>query len=204
MSIDLHIRDVRPDECDALGRLLIDVYSSLEGFPTPAQQPQYYQLFANIGDFVDRPAARVLVAVTSRAELVGGVVYFGDMVHYGSGGSATSVKDASGMRLLGVSPRHRNTGAGKALINACVRMARQKGHAQLILHTTQAMHTARRLYEKLGFVRFEDLDFLQQGLPIFGFRLALKCAGRKPPPMTMPSAGPSDSPAPPCGAKEPA
>jgi GNAT superfamily N-acetyltransferase len=173
MSSALIIRDIRLIEFDALGRLMVEVYSSLEGFPTPAEQPHYYDLLANIGRFAEKPGARVLVAVSSEGELVGGIVYFGGMAEYGSGGIATSVKEASGIRLLGVDPRHRNTGAGRALANACIRLAREKGHAQVILHTTQAMQVAWRLYEKLGFERSEDLDFSQQGFPVFGFRLKL-------------------------------
>ena len=76
--------------------------------------------------------------------------------------------------MLGVSQQHRNSGAGTALTSACLQMARQDGHSQVILHTTQAMQIAWRLYERLGFVRSDDLDFSQQGLPVFGFRLKLK------------------------------
>jgi ribosomal protein S18 acetylase RimI-like enzyme len=169
----LTIRDLHPSEFDALGRLMVDVYSKLEGFPTPAEQPRYYELLANIGRFVEKPDTRVLVAVSPAADLVGGVVYFGDMAHYGSGGIATSVRDASGIRLLAVDPRFRNSGAGKALTNACIRLARERGHSQVILHTTQAMQIAWALYERLGFVRAEALDFSQEGYPVFGFRLPL-------------------------------
>jgi Acetyltransferases len=172
-SATLTIRDLRPAEFDTLGELMVEVYSSLEGFPTPQEQPHYYELLANIGRFAEKPRARVLVAESDQGALVGGIVYFGDMAEYGSGGIATSVKCASGIRLLGVSSRHRNTGAGRALADACIRLAREKGHSQVILHTTQAMQTAWRLYEKLGFARSEDLDFLQQGFPVFGFRLDL-------------------------------
>jgi ribosomal protein S18 acetylase RimI-like enzyme len=174
MSIGVTVRDARPDEFGALGRLLVGVYSSLDGFPTPTQQPHYYDLLANIGHFTRKPGARVLVAVTREGELRGGVVYFGDMTQYGSGGIATSVKDASGIRLLGVSQQYRSSGAGTALTSACLQMAAQNGHSQVILHTTQAMQIAWRLYEKLGFVRSDELDFSQQGLAVFGFRLKLK------------------------------
>ena len=174
MSSDVTISDVRPDEFDALGRILVDVYSSIEGFPSPADQPHYYDLLKQVGRFTQKPGARVLVALSPAGELVGGVVYFGDMAEYGSGGIATSVQDASGIRLLGVSPRHRGIGAGKALTDTCIAMARRKGHSQVILHTTQAMQVARRLYEKLGFVRAEDLDFSQQGLAVIGFKLKLR------------------------------
>jgi GNAT superfamily N-acetyltransferase len=173
LNSPLTIRDLQPGERTALGRLMVEVYAALDGFPTPADQPKYYEMLADIGSFADKPSARVLVAISAAGALVGGVVYFGDMAQYGSGGTATTVKDASGIRLLGVDPKFRNTGAGKALTLACIQLARDAGHAQVILHTTQAMQVAWGLYLRLGFVRSEDLDFLQQGFPVFGFRLRL-------------------------------
>lgn len=173
MTPQLTIRDLHPGEFEALGRLMVEVYSSLDGFPKPADQPRYYEMLAGIGRFTEKPSARVLVAVSPQGPLVGGVVYFGDMAEYGSGGVATSIQGASGIRLLGVDPKFRNAGAGKALAKACIQLARDAGHAQVILHTTQAMRIAWGLYERLGFTRSEDLDFSQQGLPVFGFRLKL-------------------------------
>ena len=173
MTATLTIRDLRPEEFGALGQLMVEVYSQLEGFPTPEEQPRYYALLARIGSFADKKDARVLVALSAEGELVGGVVYFGDMAEYGSGGTATAEKQASGIRLLGIHPRFRGLGAGRALTEACIQLAREAGHAQVILHTTQAMQVAWRLYERLGFQRSVDLDFLQQELPVFGFRLSL-------------------------------
>ena len=170
----LTIRDIASSEFEALGALMVRVYSGLEGFPTPLEQPKYYELLANIGRFTERPGARVLVAVTPEKELVGGVVYFGDMTQYGSGGIAGTIENASGIRLLVVDPAFRNAGAGKALTNACIQLAREQGHAEVILHTTAAMRVAWALYEKLGFVRAEELDFLQEGYPVYGFRLQLR------------------------------
>jgi ribosomal protein S18 acetylase RimI-like enzyme len=173
MPAPLTIRELRPGESEALGRLMVDVYSHLDGFPTPEEQPGYYELLAHIGRFADKPGARVLVALSPQEELVGGVVYFSDMAQYGSGGTATSVKNASGIRLLGVDPAFRNLGAGRALTQACIDRARELGHSEVILHTTQAMRVAWGLYERLGFTRSPDLDFSQQDLPVFGFRLPL-------------------------------
>src|ERR1035437_9547468 len=107
MSIQLTIRDLLPTESDALGRLMVEVYSNLEGFPTPEEQPGYYELLANIGRFTEKASARLLIAISPQNDLIGGVVYFGDMAEYGSGGIATSISDASGIRLLGVDPRFR-------------------------------------------------------------------------------------------------
>jgi ribosomal protein S18 acetylase RimI-like enzyme len=156
MTPSVEIRDVRKEEFAALGQLMIEVYSSLEGFPTQAEQPAYYEMLANIGRFSEKKDAKVLVAHSPQGGLLGGIVYFGDMTEYGSGGIATTVRDASGIRLLGVSTKARGMGIGKELARACIRLAREKGHAQVILHTTQAMRVAWGLYERLGFVRSEE------------------------------------------------
>ena len=173
MNRPLTIRDLRPEEAEALGQLMVEVYSGLEGFPTPAEQPRYYEMLAQIGQFTRRAGARVLVALNGDADLVGGIVYFADMAEYGSGGTATAERNASGIRLLGVHPRFRQAGAGRALTRACIDLAREQGQAQVLLHTTQAMQVAWGLYEKLGFERSPELDFSQQDLAVFGFRLRL-------------------------------
>lgn len=171
------VRELKPQESDALGELMVRIYSQLPGFPSPSEQPDYYEMLRNIGAFAEKPGAKVLVAHSADGTLLGGVVYFGDMAHYGSGGTATAETQASGFRLLGVDPQARGSGAGKALTNACIELARKAGHAQVILHTTMAMQVAWGLYERMGFERSEDLDFLQEDLPVFGFRLRLDEAG---------------------------
>ena len=173
MTASFVIRDARAEEHQPLGLLMVDVYSSLDGFPGRAEQPGYYALLADVGSFAARPGARVLVAVAEDGELIGGVVYFGDLSHYGAGGTAISIPNASGVRLLAVRAEHRGSGAGKALTVACLDAARAAGHAEVILHTTAAMQVAWQMYARLGFVRAADLDFLQHGLPVFGFRLRL-------------------------------
>ncbi|GJM45224.1 MAG: hypothetical protein DHS20C21_20660 [Gemmatimonadota bacterium] len=171
MTPALEVRDVRPHEHGPLGRLMVNVYANLEGFPSPDEQPAYYEMLANIGRFAEKKDTQVLVALSTTGAVVGGVVYFGDMAVYGSGGTATSETNASGIRLLGVDPAARGQGVGKALTKACLQLARARGHDQVILHTTQAMKVAWTMYEKLGFERSSDLDFLQERLPVFGFRL---------------------------------
>lgn len=168
------VRNARPDEFPEIGKLMTRVYSQLEGFPNEVEQPAYYQMLANIGDLTNNPETELLVAVSAdQKKLQGAVVYFGDMAFYGSGGSATAEKDASGFRLLAVDPAARGQGIGKLLTLECIDKARRKGHSQMVIHTTQAMQTAWKMYEKLGFQRSEDLDFLQEALPVFGFRLRL-------------------------------
>lgn len=166
------IRDAKPDEFHRLGQLMVAVYASLDGFPSPEEQPRYYDMLAHIGLMAEKPGARLLVAMAGET-LLGGIVYFADMAQYGSGGIATQEKAASGFRLLAVAPEARGLGVGRALAEACIALAKESRHRQVIIHTTRAMQIAWRMYEGMGFRRSEDLDFMQGELPVFGFRLNL-------------------------------
>jgi ribosomal protein S18 acetylase RimI-like enzyme len=170
---DFTIRNAKPDEFEKIGKLMVNVYSQLEGFPKESEQPNYYKMLANVGELTNKPETELLVAVSSNGKIAGCVVFFGDMKYYGSGGTATKEQNASGFRLLAVDPLSRGQGIGKLLTNECIRKAKDKKLHQLIIHTTMAMQTAWKMYENLGFKRSEDLDFMQGELPVFGFRLFL-------------------------------
>lgn len=166
------IQEAEPSVFEALGQLMVAVYSNLEGFPGKEEQPGYYEMLAGIGRMVERPGVQLLVAM-AEGEIAGGVVYFSDMAQYGSGGTATRESNASGFRLLAVSPAARGRGVGKELVKKCIELAKENQHEQLIIHTTAAMKVAWAMYERIGFKRSQDLDFMQGTLPVFGFRLEL-------------------------------
>lgn len=174
MQTNFKVRNARQEEFAEIGRLLVDSYSKLAGFPKKDEQPEYYEMLANIGELTKRPATELLVAVSPEGTIGGCVVYFSDMQYYGSGGSATSEKNASGFRLLAVDLEQRGNGLGKLLTLACIEKAIEDGNQELIIHSTQSMKIAWKMYEKLGFKRSEDLDFMQAELPVFGFRYKLK------------------------------
>jgi len=169
----IHIRNAKPEEYNSIGQLMVEVYSNLEGFPSPVEQPKYYELLQNVGDFTKKPSTELIVAVDEQNHLLGTVVYFAEMQHYGSGGSATQEKDAGAFRLLAVSPSARSMGIGKRLTLECINRSKNKGLKQVIIHSTKAMTTAWKMYENIGFKRAQELDFLQQGFPVYGFRLKL-------------------------------
>lgn len=167
------IREIRPQEYEPLGALMVGIYACLDDFPSPEEQPDYYEMLSGIGSLNEREHMQVLVAISPTGELAGGIVYLDDMAAYGVDGATAAVKDASGIRLLGVDPKYRGQGIGKALTLACIDRARAGGRSQVVLHTTEAMNAAWSLYRNLGFRRSPDLDFLQGGLQVFGFRLGI-------------------------------
>ncbi len=168
------IRNAKPSEHKRIGQLMVQVYARLEGFPDETEQPAYYQTLKNIGDFTKKTEVELLVAATIKGEIIGGVLYFGNMKYYGSGGAAPSEKNASGFRLLAVHPNGRGLGVGKALSMACIEKAKEKKHKNVVIHTTEFMKVAWKMYERLGFKRAADLDFLQEKLKVYGFRLKVK------------------------------
>src|SRR5436190_327877 len=111
------IRNAEPSEFEEIGKLMVSVYSQLDGFPKPHEQPNYYKLLTNVGDFIAKPETELLVAVSVENKLAGAVVYFGDLKYYGSGGTATQEQNSAGFRLLAVDPATRGLGVGKLLVN---------------------------------------------------------------------------------------
>ena len=73
------IRKAKQIEFEEIGKLMVEVYSKLDGFPDTSEQPDYYNMLANIGELTKKPKTELLVAVTSDNKIVGAVVYFSDM-----------------------------------------------------------------------------------------------------------------------------
>jgi len=69
------------------------------------------------------------------------------------------------LRMLAVSPMERGRGIGKELTLAGIRLAIEQGASGIVLSTMESMHAAHRLYERLGFMRRTDLDWVVQDNP---------------------------------------
>lgn len=168
---DFTLRNAKEEEFKEIGELMIDVYSTLKGFLNINEQPKYYEMLKNVGSLTTNPNIELITAVSKQGEIGGAVVYFKNMKDYASGGTATKEKNACGFRLLAVDSKYRGLSLGKELTLECVNRGKRSSSEQIIIHTTKAMQTAWGMYERLGFKRSEDLDFMQGELSVFGFRL---------------------------------
>ena len=168
------VRNAEPDEFKEIGELMVEVYSVLKGFPKPEEQPQYYDLLRDVGQLTKNKNIELLVAISEQGEIGGAVVFFNDMKDYGSGGTATQEKNACGFRLLAVTQKTRCLGVGKLLTEYCLDKGRKSNCKNMVIHTTASMKLAWEMYERLGFKRAKDLDFMQANLPVYGFNLELR------------------------------
>jgi GNAT superfamily N-acetyltransferase len=164
----LQVRPARPDEYAALGELTVAVYAAVEPVTTETGYTD------ELRDVAGRAAgADVLVAVDDEAggAVVGGVTYVPDP---SSPSAEFTDADAAGIRMLAVAAAAQGRGVGEALTRACIDRARASGRGQILLHSTDRMTTAHRLYLRLGFARDPSIDWeVVPGYWLRGFRLRL-------------------------------
>jgi ribosomal protein S18 acetylase RimI-like enzyme len=112
------------------------------------------------------------------AEMAGEVV--GSVVLYPANSDAydglVDQLDYPEIRMLAVSQNHRNKGIAEALVNECIRIAKERNFQYIGLHTADFMTSAMRLYEGLGFVRLPQFDFepANDGIIVKAYRLTIE------------------------------
>ena len=161
------VRDIRRTEIGQLTAITLAAYAGLDGIDVGSYR-------ASLADVADRMwHAEVLVAVDGD-DVLGGVTYVPDP---GSPYAEFRDRDAAGMRMLAVDPAAQGRGVGTALVSACIRRALDSHRRYLVLHTTEAMTAAQRLYRQFGFERAARRDWRPQPhILLLGYELALEPA----------------------------
>lgn len=62
------------------------------------------------------------------------------------------------IRLLGVHPDYQGKGIAKQLTHMCITFAKDHHEKTVALHTSEFMDTARHMYEKLGFKKYQEIE----------------------------------------------
>ncbi|MFD5591807.1 GNAT family N-acetyltransferase [Streptomyces griseorubiginosus] len=145
------IRPAEPTDYEPLGEITARAYLNDGLLAFGDEDDWYFQELKNVAKRAE--SAEVLVA-TANDRILGGVTYVpspGPMADLARPGEAE-------IRMLAVAHEARGRGVGQALVRACVDRAAATGH-DLVLCTQPAMHTAHRLYERLGFTRAPERDW---------------------------------------------
>ena len=79
MTKDYIIRNARKEEHKAIGHLLVQAYSQLKGFPTPTDQPKYYNKLQHIHRLLTDDSIELIIAIDEEERVLGAVLFFGDM-----------------------------------------------------------------------------------------------------------------------------
>ncbi|HVL89990.1 MAG TPA: GNAT family N-acetyltransferase [Actinomycetota bacterium] len=152
----VRIRDARNVELDDVSALMVTAYGQYEA-ELPAHLWEDYR--AEIADVRRRmPFSQLIVAEHENA-LCGAVTFYPDATkseHLGWPEGFTEV------RLLSVDPAARGLGIGRLLTDECIRRAKDLGAHTIGLHTSYLMWVARDMYERMGFVRAPEFDFVPE------------------------------------------
>ncbi len=141
-----------PAELAAVGALTVQAYTA-DGYLRGAEDGYAEHLRAAADRTRD---AELAVAVDENdGTLLGTVTY----CLAGTPWAEISRPGEAEFRMLAVAPDARGRGVGAALAEWCVERARADGCTGVVLSTLPVMHTAHRLYERMGFVRTPERDW---------------------------------------------
>ncbi|MFD4505600.1 GNAT family N-acetyltransferase [Streptomyces sp. NPDC058457] len=150
--MDIVIREARPTEYEPLGEITAQAYLR-DGLLDFGESDSY---LTELKDVAKRAAAATVLVAVHGTTLLGGVTFVpgpGPMADLATPGEAE-------IRMLAVGRAARGQGAGEALARTCIDRARTvQGCTAVVLSTQRSMHTAHRIYERLGFVRTPDRDW---------------------------------------------
>ena len=164
------VREARPEEHDRAGEVVVRAYLTLAEFAGGHAGAAAY--LEHVRDVRDRALeCPVLVAVDADGAILGCVTYVPDHL---SRLAELEVSGEAGFRMLGVAPEAMGRGVGRALVEACIALAREAGRTGIAISTAPEMAAAHRLYERLGFRRAPARDFEPvPGVRLWAYVLAL-------------------------------
>ncbi len=150
--MDIVIRQAEPGEYVRLGEITAQAYLQ-DGLLDFGESDPYLDELRNVAG---RAAAADVLVATVGDQVLGGVTFVasgGPMADIACSGEAE-------IRMLAVERAARGRGTGEALVRACIDRARAtEGCVRIVLSTQRSMHSAHRVYERLGFVRTPGRDW---------------------------------------------
>jgi GNAT superfamily N-acetyltransferase len=150
----LKIRNARSEDRDAARKITLSAFQQYAAVMPPPRWEGYRE---NILATLTGVALAQQIVAEKEGIIVGSVLLYPP-------GTAFSTSEEGPLacpevRLLAVAPEARGQGIGTALMQDCILRARSFGAICLNLHTTDMMQVAKRMYERMGFVRVPELDF---------------------------------------------
>ncbi|UTR09881.1 GNAT family N-acetyltransferase [Evansella sp. LMS18] len=164
------IRDAKKQELELIRKQRVDAYRDhADSVPSA----HWEALKAAISSEADsQPEVEVIVAEIE-GTIVGSVVLFpAESDAYDGHVDKLGYPE---IRMLAVDQKARGKGAAYGLVAECISRAKKKGYKYIGLHTGEFMKGAMRLYERMGFERVPENDFVpaDDGIVVKAFRRAV-------------------------------
>ncbi len=162
---DLTIRPATEADLAVIGAITVEAYR-VDGFV--GEHDDYAETLADAAArFRD---AELLVAVDGANEVLGSVTVVSPGTPYAEISEAGELE----FRMLSVAASARGRGVGEALVRTVVDRARAAGIGRVVLSSSEKMAAAHRLYERLGFTRLPERDWMPlPGLTLVAYAYGL-------------------------------
>lgn len=164
----LEIREARTDEYEDAGRVAMDSYAEFFAARGADEDIGYLQM---VGDVAGRAARTTILVAVDDGRIVGCVTL--ELEGRTDDEDGLLPPERAHIRMLGVLPRARGRGIGRALMQECERRARDAGKTVVTLHTTRLMGAAQAMYDAMGYERTDD-QVLPDGFVLLGYRKSLQ------------------------------
>lgn len=162
--MSLTIRRPLPAELAPLGDLVVAAYhaiGALEG------DDEYVPELRDVARR-DREAVVLAAVDDATGALLGCITYVPDPANPW----AEHLREGeASIRMLAVDPAAQGRGAGTALVAACLDRARAEGRTGVFLHSLPIMTAAQRIYDRFGFRRVPERDWVFPDFLLLGFEL---------------------------------
>jgi ribosomal protein S18 acetylase RimI-like enzyme len=155
MSTTTMIRGARPADLVAIRAVAAAANAE---FAIPMGERLFAGYLANVLDVETRLRDATVLVAERDGSIVGTITLYADI--HDEGMPIQFPDGTAGIRATAVDPAARGHGVGGALVAAAIDLARADGAARVALHTAPAMHDAMRLYERQGFRRRPEHDYV--------------------------------------------
>lgn len=162
---EMLIRKAEPHEFGAIAQMNISAYRE---YAERVTEDAWLAMRAKLTSVKHLARDAVFLVACVSGELAGSVAYCAP----GKSDPEIFSPDWASVLLLAVSPQYRGSGIGRALVEACIHLAKEDEAQVIGLYTSELMTAAQRLYESMSFQKDGQLP-RRHGLRYWRYKLLI-------------------------------
>jgi ribosomal protein S18 acetylase RimI-like enzyme len=162
--MDLIYRKANPSDFEKLKSLGIESYSEFSKVLTHSNWSKMNSFLESDDNLTQLMNLSTVFVCEKGLEIIG-------MIYLVRSGNPTELfqEDWSYIRFLGVNTKFRGKGIGQKLTDLCIEHAKATNEKYIALHTSEFMDSARAIYEKRGFRKTKEIEYLGKRYWIYLF-----------------------------------
>jgi ribosomal protein S18 acetylase RimI-like enzyme len=166
MKTDLIYRKANSSDLNKLKALGTESYSEFSKVLTLANWNKMNSFLENDENLTNLIKISTVFVCEKESDIIG-------MIYLIPSGNPTELfkENWSYIRFLGVNTKFRGNGIGKKLTDLCMEYAKETNEKYVALHTSEFMDSARTIYEKRGFRKTKEIEYLGKKYWIYLYEL---------------------------------